>query len=54
MALMNPLAGEEKKEHLEANVDGGGKKVDFEEAGRRSSRAMMDVYTGEYIKKITN
>lgn len=28
----------------------GKKVVDFEEAGRRSDRVKMDVYTGEYIK----
>lgn len=52
MALMNPLAGEkDANEQGEGKV---GKKVDFEEAGRRSSRLVMDVYTGEYIKKMTN
>ncbi|KAL7532854.1 hypothetical protein ACHAXR_004896 [Thalassiosira sp. AJA248-18] len=53
MALMNPLAGEKdaKEEQAEEKV---GKKVDFEEAGRRTSRVTMDVYTGEYIKQMAN
>jgi len=53
MALMYHSAGEEKKANA-SKVSVGGKKVDFEEAGRRSSRVSMDVYTGEYIKKMTN
>ena len=45
---MNPLSGEKN-----AKVEGhAGKKVDFDEAGRRSSNVAMDVYTGEYIKKM--
>ena len=55
MALMNPLAGEKNtKEEQAATDEKTGKKVDFEEAGRRSSRLVMDVYTGEYIKKMAN
>ena len=60
MALMNnPMAaGEEEKdtkEHAEGEEKVVGKKVvDFEEVGRRSTRVMMDVYTGEYISKMTN
>ena len=60
MALMNnPMAtGEEEKdaeEQVEGDKKGVGKKVvDFEEVGRRSTRVMMDVYTGEYISKMTN
>ena len=55
MALMNPVAGEQNGEQ---GVEEGGEKsekkvVDFEEAGRRSSRVMMDVYTGE-MKYIGN
>mmetsp|Transcript_1259 Transcript_1259/g.2734 ORF Transcript_1259/g.2734 Transcript_1259/m.2734 type:complete len:606 (-) Transcript_1259:102-1919(-) len=58
MALMNtPLAatgengGSESAEGGDEEV--GKKIVDFEEADRRSSRVMMDVYTGEYITKMS-
>ena len=47
MVLTNPSMAEEKDASgQQAEV---GKKVDFEEAGKRTSRFKMDVYTGEYI-----
>eukprot|EP00571_Detonula_confervacea_P006102 CAMPEP_0172315944 /NCGR_PEP_ID=MMETSP1058-20130122/26754_1 /TAXON_ID=83371 /ORGANISM="Detonula confervacea, Strain CCMP 353" /LENGTH=567 /DNA_ID=CAMNT_0013030147 /DNA_START=203 /DNA_END=1906 /DNA_ORIENTATION=- len=53
MALVNPLM--EERDSNEGAGEKAGKKVDFEEAGRRSSRVnLMDVYTGEYIGKIAN
>ncbi|KAL9189591.1 hypothetical protein ACHAXT_009266 [Thalassiosira profunda] len=52
MALMNPLAGENDGKKPEKEKVG--KKVDFEEAGRRTSRvSAMDVYTGEFVKKMS-
>ena len=47
MALINPPVGE--KGANGQTEENAGKKVDFEEAGRRTSYARMDVYTGEYI-----
>lgn len=60
MALMNnPMAAGEEEKDTKEQAEGeekevGKKVVDFEEAGRRSTRVMMDVYTGEYIGKMTN
>ena len=60
MALMNnPMAAGEEEKNAEEQVEGdekevGKKVVDFEEAGRRYSRVMMDVYTGKYTHKTTN
>mmetsp|Transcript_2217 Transcript_2217/g.4313 ORF Transcript_2217/g.4313 Transcript_2217/m.4313 type:complete len:168 (+) Transcript_2217:223-726(+) len=58
MALMNtPLAATCENGGAESAAGGdkevGKKIVDFEEADRRSSRVMMDVYTGEYITKMS-
>lgn len=47
MALMHPTA--EEKDANGQMEEKAEKKVDFEEAGRRTSRVMMDVYTGEFI-----
>jgi IMP and pyridine-specific 5'-nucleotidase len=47
MALMNPSMAEEKD--ATGQQAENGMRVDFEEAGRRSTRFKMDVYTGEYI-----
>mmetsp|Transcript_30432 Transcript_30432/g.51892 ORF Transcript_30432/g.51892 Transcript_30432/m.51892 type:complete len:618 (+) Transcript_30432:293-2146(+) len=54
--LMMMAAGEEKvaKDRTADEGKGTEKKVDFEEAGRRSSRLVMDVYTGEFIRKMPN
>mmetsp|Transcript_21202 Transcript_21202/g.38388 ORF Transcript_21202/g.38388 Transcript_21202/m.38388 type:complete len:596 (-) Transcript_21202:88-1875(-) len=60
MALMNnPMAAGEEEKDAKEEAEGeekevGKKVVDFEEVGRRSTRVMMDVYTGEYIGKMTN
>jgi len=58
MALMNtPLAAMGENGGSESaeigDIEVGKKIVDFEEADRRSSRVMMDVYTGEYITKMS-
>lgn len=57
MALVNTVTGG-KDATNEQLGEKTGKKVDFDEAGRRISRinslVRMDVYTGEYIGKITS
>ena len=45
--LMNPSMAEEKD--ASGQQAEAGMKVDFEEAGRRTTRFKMDVYTGEYL-----
>jgi len=47
MVLMNPSMAEEKD--ASGQQAEAGMKVDFEEAGRRTTRFKMDVYTGEYL-----
>lgn len=49
MALMAPTVADKDANGQKGEGEKMGKKVDFEEAGRRSSRVKMDVYTGEYI-----